>query len=159
MLHPITAMEHLFPILAFGLLAGQQGADQARWPILLFPVGLLIGSLIAINTDVGPSIIWFNRLSFVAIGILVAAAVRVPTTILCLLSVVFGLSHGLENSAGIDPSTTMEMFIPGVFACGLAIVAIVAALVIKLDRPWQQIAVRVVGSWIAAIGMLIIGLG
>ena len=34
----------------------------------------------------------------------------------------------------------------------------ILASTVVLGRPWQKIAVRVVGSWITAIGMLVIGL-
>ena len=32
-----------------------------------------------------------------------------------------------------------------------------AALVVALRAPWTRIAVRVAGSWIAAIGLLLLG--
>ena len=40
---------------------------------------------------------------------------------------------------------------------GLALVAVGASAAVSLQLPWQQIAVRVAGSWIAAMGLLIIG--
>ena len=36
-------------------------------------------------------------------------------------------------------------------------VALAAALVVALRAPWTRIAVRVAGSWIAAIGLLLLG--
>ena len=36
-------------------------------------------------------------------------------------------------------------------------VALGAALVVSLKIPWARIAIRVAGSWIAAIGMLLLG--
>jgi hypothetical protein len=43
-------------------------------------------------------------------------------------------------------------------AFGIAAVGIFAALAVSLEIPWQRIAIRVVGSWIAATGILVIGL-
>ena len=37
------------------------------------------------------------------------------------------------------------------------VVALAAALVVALRAPWARIAVRVAGSWIAAIGLLLLG--
>jgi hypothetical protein len=37
------------------------------------------------------------------------------------------------------------------------LVTLVSALVVSLGKPWARIAVRVVGSWIAAIGLLMFG--
>ncbi|MEK6197514.1 MAG: hypothetical protein N2B58_05005 [Desulfobacterales bacterium] len=35
--------------------------------------------------------------------------------------------------------------------------AIVSAFVVSLKLPWTRIAVRVAGSWVAAMGLLMIG--
>ena len=37
------------------------------------------------------------------------------------------------------------------------VVALAAALVVALRAPWARIAVRVAGSWIVAIGLLLLG--
>jgi hypothetical protein len=37
------------------------------------------------------------------------------------------------------------------------LVALTAALVLSLKKPWTRIVVRVVGSWIAASGLLLLG--
>ena len=39
----------------------------------------------------------------------------------------------------------------------VVIVALVAALVVSLRWEWTRIAVRVAGSWIVAIGLLLFG--
>jgi urease accessory protein len=36
-------------------------------------------------------------------------------------------------------------------------VALAAALVVAIWAPWARIAVRVAGSWIAAVGLLMLG--
>jgi hypothetical protein len=37
------------------------------------------------------------------------------------------------------------------------LVAIVSAFVVSLKPPWARIVVRVAGSWVAAMGLLMIG--
>jgi urease accessory protein len=37
------------------------------------------------------------------------------------------------------------------------IVAIVSAVIVSLKKPWTRIVVRVAGSWVAAMGMLMFG--
>jgi len=37
------------------------------------------------------------------------------------------------------------------------IVAIVSAFIVSLKKPWAKIVVRVAGSWVAAMGMLMFG--
>jgi urease accessory protein len=157
MLHPLTALEHLLPILGLGLLAGQQGTASARWVLLLFPLGLLFGAAAASNLEPNSMVEWFNRLSFVALGALVAGAVQAPLAALATLAFVVGLSHGYENTADISSTVVMYLFVPGVVVTGLAIIAVFAAVAFSRKAAWQNIAVRVVGSWIAAVGILMIG--
>ena len=45
----------------------------------------------------------------------------------------------------------------GIVATLFAFVALAAALVVALRAPWARIAVRVAGSWIVAIGLLLLG--
>ena len=54
---------------------------------------------------------------------------------------------------------------PGVGAVALlglvfavfVLVALAAALVVRLRRPWTRIAVGVIDSWVAASGLLMVG--
>jgi urease accessory protein len=158
LLHPLTALEHLVPFLGLGLLAGQQGTSSARWVLLLFPIGLFVGATAAGNLEPNSLVEWLNRLSFVAIGALVACAVRVPLPALAISAVVLGFSHGYENTADVSAAVVMHLFISGVVVTGIAMIAIFAALTVTRQVAWQKIAVRVIGSWITAIGILIIGL-
>ena len=159
MLHPVTAVEHLFPVLALGLLAGQQGARVARWVVLAFPIGLCVGVMLGTNFAPNDYISWTNKISLLVLGLLVAASVRVPLSGLLAIALLLGAAHGYEYTAGIPQRVTMHMFLPGMLVSGIALVAVMAATAVSLRLPWQQIALRVAGSWIAAIGLLSIGVG
>ncbi len=45
----------------------------------------------------------------------------------------------------------------GIMAALFVIVALVSAMVVSLKKPWTRIVVRVAGSWVAALGMLMFG--
>jgi hypothetical protein len=45
----------------------------------------------------------------------------------------------------------------GIVATLFVVVALASALVVALRAPWTRIAVRVAGSWVAAIGLLLLG--
>jgi urease accessory protein len=159
LLHPLTALEHALPILAVGLLAGQQGERAARWLVLVFPLALLVGAGLAAVTPLLTSMRLLNAISFVALGLLVAAGRRLPMIVLIALGAVFGLSHGYENGRAMVPDTAVHLFILGVAAAGGFVAALVSAATIDLSaRPWARVGVRIVGSWIAAIGIMTVGL-
>ena len=160
MLHPMTALEHALPILALGLLAGQQGARAARWLLLLFPLALLFGAALAIVAPALPWVPVLNRTSFVLLGVLVAGAWRLPLPVLAGLAALFGLSHGYENGSALTPEVAAHLFVPGVALIGFMTAAVVSAATLALTAraEWLRIGVRVVGSWIAAIGILMVGM-
>ena len=45
----------------------------------------------------------------------------------------------------------------GIAATLFVLVALVSAVVVSLRPAWTRVAVRVTGSWIAAVGLLMIG--
>jgi len=52
---------------------------------------------------------------------------------------------------------TGQSALAGIVASVFTLVALAAGLVVSLRQPWARIAVRVAGSWIAAVGVLMIG--
>ena len=51
----------------------------------------------------------------------------------------------------------LPMGLIGIMATIFVLVALVSALTVSLKRPWTKIVVRVAGSWVAAMGMLMFG--
>ena len=67
----------------------------------------------------------------------------------------------LGSTQGLEISSTMSApkFILGVGCTGLIVTTYGIGLVRRLQRPWTRIAVRVVGSWVAATGLMVMALG
>lgn len=155
MLHPLSSLGAVLPLIGLSLLAGQQGAERARWILLAIPAGLLLGAIAGISESPHTWIEWTNRGSLLVVGLAVAAGVRPPQPMLISVAIVLGMSHGFENVADITSSVSLQRFLPGLVCTGVCLAAIAAAVSVSARQPWQKIAVRVAGSWIAAIGLLI----
>ena len=160
-IHPLTELDHLLALLAVGLLAGQQGAPATWRAVAALIVGLLFGVALATVPTLVPIerslLTVFNLASFFVLGALVAAALRLPSWLVVALAAIVGASHGLEN--GLDLGDALSVFSGlGVITAGLIAATPVAALAANLRAGWQRIAVRVGGSWIAAIGLIVLGL-
>lgn len=165
LLHPLTAPEHVLPMLALGLLAGQHGLNKGQGVLLAFPLALALGASLAL---LYPGSEWAlllnlaNLASAVLLGGLVAAAQHLPVVLLYALAVLFGMTHGYVNGAAITPNLA-----PAVFILGLVTAALLAlgyslggtAYLLRLKPVWIPIAVRVAGSWITAIGILALSMG
>jgi urease accessory protein len=158
LMHPLTALEHVFPFLALGLLAGQQGAKGARSVLLCFALGLLAGVMIGRAAPGASYVVYVNGASFVVLGGFVALARRLPLWLLVVVTGAFGLTHGYANAGAMAAEMLAVNFTAGVVSTGVLMVSIGAGIVLSLGRPWTKIAVRVVGSWIAAIGLMTMAL-
>jgi urease accessory protein len=157
-LHALTALEHVLPFVALGILAGQRGR-KAEPVLLVFCLALVAGATVALWTHPLPYVGLLNIFSAILFGALVATAWSLPMASCYVIAAVFGLSHGFANGAGMIEQTKPYLFIPGVALAGLAVTAyglIVTDYLLRRKASWVHIAVRVAGSWIAAIGILVL---
>jgi hydrogenase/urease accessory protein HupE len=102
----------------------------------------------------GPSV---AVVSFLALGLLVATDARIPRLATALVAVVVGVLHGWSNGPVLAETGLGMRGLAGIVGSVFVVVALVAALVVVAERPWARIAVRVAGSWITAIGLLLLG--
>ena len=73
------------------------------------------------------------------------------------LALVLGLLHGYLNGAAMSQAKLGALGLVGIVATLFVLVALAAGMVVALRTPWTRIAVRVAGSWIVAIGLLLLG--
>jgi hypothetical protein len=75
------------------------------------------------------------------------------------LSVIFGITHGAANGAAAAVAgVSRELFVAGLLMAGIILATLVPALVLSLRAAWGRVAVRVAGSWIGAVGLLLCSL-
>ncbi len=118
LLHPLTAFEHLLPILGICLLAGFQTPRVARWILLALPVGLLTGTLLHFMVGDQHWTPLFNLVAFSLLGITVAIAPRVPLPALMAIGSTLGITIGLENGLGLPAQVAPLPFAIGVASAG-----------------------------------------
>jgi urease accessory protein len=158
MLHPVVTMETVLPMVALSLLAGQQRRKTAIHLLAAFPAALIVGALLASLRDAPSSLGVVQLILTAGFGILVAFARRVPSWLLVALGAVLGISAGWANAAELVGQASRFRFIAGLAVVGLLLLVYGNGLVRNLKWEWTQIAVRVVGSWIAAVSILVLGL-
>jgi urease accessory protein len=160
MTHPLTALEHVLPIIALGMLVGQRGLKQSQAVLLVFPAAFALGAALA---TIVAAVTWLFAVNIawaVLLGVLVAAAPRrFPPAILCAVAGGAALTHGYANGQAMTPDTQPLLFIAGMAIAAfvsLAYVAVFVDFVLRHKPQWLRIAVRALGSWIAAIGILVL---
>ncbi|HCJ29971.1 MAG TPA: protein hupE [Pseudomonas sp.] len=95
--HPIFGLDHLLAMVAVGLWAAQQ-TGKACWALpLTFVATMLIGGLLGFSGIELPLMETGIAGSVLALGLLVALAVRPPLTVAAGLTALFALSHGVAH--------------------------------------------------------------
>lgn len=153
--HLLLTPEDLVPVLALSLYVGLQGAMVGRRTMFLLPLAWFVGGLAGSAVSSIPSIP-APAISFLVIGALVAANLRMPAAAVSGLVIVLGIVHGFLNGTVLRGGAgTLGLL--GIMVILFVLVALASAFVVSLKKPWTRIAVRVVGSWICASGFLMIG--
>jgi hydrogenase/urease accessory protein HupE len=155
--HFVLTPEDLLPVMALALLAGQRGTRAGRHTLFALPGAWLAGGLAGLALPTVGSATALTTVSFIALGGLVAAEARLPSAWVMGLAVVVGLLHGYLNGSAMSQARLGALGLFGIVTTLFAAVALAAALVVAIRAPWGRIAVRVAGSWIAAIGLLLLG--
>lgn len=164
-LHPLTDPQDVLLWLALGVLAGSLGAARGRLVVLVFPLGLVAGLALGAGARVPPVFVLGDATATVAMGLLLATAIRLPASVLCAIAASVGVMRGAVNAGGMAPQTSTILFAAGLGAAGYVVVTLVAAVSAAFGSPargsgasWRPIAIRACGSWIAAIGLMMGGL-
>jgi urease accessory protein len=162
--HPATDLYDVILWLALGLLAGSLGADRSRWLVILFPLGLAAGFWIATDSGAVAGDALSSAAWTLLLGLLLAAGLRLPATLLGALGLALAVVRGMANAAGAGPETNVPLFAAGLVCSGYAVITLTMALVVMFRRSeggaqtaWRAIALRALGGWIAAIGLMMIG--
>lgn len=153
--HLLLTPEDLVPVLALALYAGLRGAAAGRRAMFLLPVAWFAGGIAGCTVGGAPSLP-LPALSFLVLGGLVAADLRIPPVAVTGLAIALGLVHGFLNGAALKGGAETRGLL-GIMAMLFVLFTLSSAFVVSLRRPWARIVVRVAGSWIAAIGLLMLG--
>jgi len=156
-LHLLLSPEDLLGLVAAVALAGLQGAKAGRIAVIALAAAWFIFSFVGLNMAIGFDFPWLSIFSIIILGALVAVNPTLPPAVAALLAGLYGALHGLLNGSALAAMDSGLLSIVGVSATVLIIGLLCSALIVSLKAAWARIAIRVAGSWIAAVGMLMLG--
>jgi len=153
--HLLLTPEDMVPALALALYAGLRGRVPGRRALFFFPLAWFLGGFAGLFAGSMPAFP-LPAISFLLLGALIAADLRLPDHAFTALAVAIGIMHGYFNGIALKTGPAgLGLF--GIMAALFVLMAIVSAFVVSLKPPWTRIVVRVAGSWVAAMGLLMIG--
>jgi hydrogenase/urease accessory protein HupE len=155
--HFLFSPDDLVPVLAMALLAGMNGAAAGRRALFMLVLGWFAGGcagLVAGSTSLPGSM---TAASFLGLGVLTAVDRRLPAGAIGALALAVGGLHGWLNGAGIAAAGREGLGLLGIVGAAFVLAALGAAFAASRRVHRARIALRVAGSWIAAVGLLMLG--
>lgn len=156
--HFFLSPDDSIPVIGLALLAGLRGKTAGRGVIFQLPLAWFCGGAAGLMAPVEPSVPW-QSFSFMAIGILIATDLRLPALAVMAVALLVGFLHGFLNGVAMRAAGAgngaLELL--GIAVMIFVLATVFAALVVSIRVNWARIVVRVAGSWIAAIGLLMLG--
>ena len=150
--HFALSPEQFLPMAALALLAGLRGPVHARRVMFILPVAWLAAVLANAALPAGWGTIAMAG-AFLLTGGLLAADIKLSPTVIAALAVLLGALSGGAYAA--DDTSLLGAL--GAAATIFVLLALVSSAVLSLRGGWGVIAVRVLGSWTAATGLLLVG--
>ena len=157
-LHPLTVPAQLLALLGLGLWLGRHQPQEADRAIIGFAVSLILGSGLGVIGPLG-DMTPILLPAALALGLLVAAERHLAWLGAAAVAAGIGLLVG-AGSAPDETTSLQPRIIPlaGTFIGAYLFLLNVMIIVSASKRAWSRIAVRITGSWLAAITILVLAL-
>jgi urease accessory protein len=151
--HPLTGLDHICAMVAVGLWAAQRGG-RALWlvPAAFVSVMILGGSLGMAAVPI-PFVEPGIAASVLVLGVLIAAAVRLPLPASALLVGVFALFHGYAHGAEMPGSVSGLLYGLGFVVATASLHLLGIGLGLSAQRFGSARLVRYAGGAIAVCGI------
>lgn len=152
--HPLYGIDHVLAMIAVGLWASQLGRP-ALWLLpVTFPVVMVGGAFIGWSGVAFPWIELAIAVSVIALGAMIAFALRPSLIVSAALVALFALFHGYEHGATLPAHGTPLLYAAGFILATLILHAVGIAIGLLTARPSIRYVARACGAAIAAIGVL-----
>ncbi len=158
--HFLLSPGEVLPAIGLALLAGLRGPQAGRRALLLLPLAWMAGGVAGLAAGLPlVSATVAAAAALLLLGGLILADVALPRPVILALPAAVGASLGYLNGIAIREAGAWPALLQlaGVSGVLFVFTAILAGLVVSLRQAWMRIVVRVAGSWLAAIGLLLVG--
>jgi len=150
--------DDLLPVIALALLAGLRGPRFGRAVLFALPVAWLVGSAAGLLLAPPITLPLAETIFTIALGALLATDSPLPLASVACLAILLGSLHGILNGSELPKTSSSAHLSAAGVATGLFVaVSLLAGQAASVHVPWARVAVRVAGSWIVAVGLLMLG--
>jgi len=155
--HLLVSPEYLLPTIALALLAGLHGPRFGRAVLFALPAAWLAGSVLGLLVAPRAPMPLATAIVTIGVGAMVAAGRRLPLALIGGFAVAVGVLAGALNGIELATAHSSPLAAAGAAASLFVVVSLLTGQVASVRAAWARIAVQVAGSWIAAIGLFMLG--
>jgi len=155
--HLLVSPEYLLPMIALALLAGLNGPRVGRAVLFTLPAAWLAGSVLGFLVAPHVTMPLATAAVTVVAGGLVATGKPMPLVLVAGAAIAIGGLAGGLNGIELAVTRSNPLAAAGAVAALFVLVSLVTGQVASVRAAWARIAVQVAGSWIAAIGLFMLG--
>jgi hydrogenase/urease accessory protein HupE len=155
--HLFVTPEDVLAVIALALLGGLGGKRCGRAVLFVLPLAWLAGALAGRMATPSAGVPVLSAVLLIALGTLVATDRRLPLILVAGAALICGLLNGCFNGTALVGVGSSGLASAGIACAVFVTVALVTGQVAALQKEWARIVVRVAGSWIGAIGLLMLG--
>lgn len=158
LLHPLLTLPHVLVLLGLGIWLGQHPPLRLKTPMLAYATGCAAALLLTTRIAMPPS----SQTAVVAValgcGLLVAASARLHIGLRATVAAVAAIAVALDSGVdGAPANLATALTLLGTWISTTVLVANIAYYTALCpQRPWVQIALRIAGSWMAAVSLLVL---
>ena len=154
-IHPLTGIDHLLAIVAVGAWAAL-GHGRRVWLVpVTFIASLVVGLIVGRTSGELAMTEALIAFSVVAVGLLIAGRVAMPTVWACAAAGGFALFHGLAHGAEIPADVSAWHFTLGLIAATALLHAAGVVIGLLVRRTGHDSLLRLGGAAVACCGLLI----
>ena len=153
--HMLLSPDQWIMVVGLAFLAGLNGPSAGRAVLFLVPGAWLAGGCAGhfIPRTLPPLL---PAVTLLMVGGLVAADLKSVRNFVAVIAGMLGFLQGYLNGVSFGAASGISLMLLGTALAAFVIVALGAALVVDV-RGWRRMVIRVAGSWMAAIGILLAG--
>lgn len=158
-LHPLLVPAHLTLLLASGLLIGRHPVLHKQRAAIGLLLAAIAGLVASIWAPVWPQLENLLLGATLVLGGLVVLNRQLPASVLLLIGCLTGFAVGIDSNPQVYTGNARTGALIG-SGVGLYLIAIYAMGIAEVlqKRHWQQVLLRVIGSWLSAAALLVLSL-
>ncbi len=158
LLHPLVVPSQALLLIAIALMLGQQGRSIARVGIVSFGLAFAAGLTVATVVTLEGEREWILLFGTLVVGSAVCLDWRIPGLLVTFLAAGAGITIGLDSALSTAGLRDTALAAAGGTVGVLYLTIVIAGLTVAIEKHWQRVAIRIAGSWILAVSIMVLTL-